>query len=102
MAFEPTETCRGVRFLSKNDPVLAEVVRNVGAFTLKADPRCECSWVTLTHNVRWNSAQCATITHPSRRCRQAYEFAGELVQPWTCRGLAITPLPIDAAQSLAH
>lgn len=38
MAFEPTETCRGARFLSKNDPVLAEVVRNVGAFTLKADP----------------------------------------------------------------
>ena len=38
MAFEPTEIRKGVRVLSKNDPVLAGVMRNVGPFTLKADP----------------------------------------------------------------
>ena len=38
MAFEPTEIRKGVRVLSKNDPVLAGVIRNVGPFTLKADP----------------------------------------------------------------
>ncbi|MBC7966952.1 MAG: DNA-3-methyladenine glycosylase 2 family protein [Fuerstia sp.] len=38
MAFEPTEIRKGVRVLSKNDPVLAGVMRNVGPFTLKAEP----------------------------------------------------------------
>ena len=33
MAFEPTEIRKGMRVLSKNDPVLAGVMRNVGPFT---------------------------------------------------------------------
>lgn len=38
MAFEPTDVRNGLRVLSKNDPILAGVMRTVGPFTLKPDP----------------------------------------------------------------
>ena len=38
MAFESTEVRKGLRVLCKNDPILGDVVRSVGPFTLKPDP----------------------------------------------------------------
>lgn len=36
--FEPTVVKKGIRVLSKNDAVLARVIKSVGAFTLAPDP----------------------------------------------------------------
>ncbi len=38
MAFEPTDVRNGLRVLSRNDPILAGVMRTVGPFRLKPDP----------------------------------------------------------------